>query len=79
LLKGIVEKQGVGGKLENTIHVANGMLQLHTDSSPELSPFSKQFFSRNKSNYLWDHHAVCPRFIGELLSPALSTAPGWRF
>jgi putative DNA primase/helicase len=72
LLKGMVEKQGVWRKLDNTVHVANGMLQLHTDRSPALSSFSKEFFSRNKSNYSWDTHAVCPRFIGELLSPALS-------
>ena len=73
LLKGMVEEQGRWSKPENTIHIKNGMLRLHLKSPPDLLDFSPSFYSRNQSAYPWIPDAACPRFLAELLSPAMST------
>lgn len=55
---------------ENAVHVANGMLFLGPDG-PELRPFAKDYHSRNRTNIAWEPGATCPRFLAELLEPAL--------
>lgn len=53
------------------IHVANGMLVFAEDGTVELQGFSPDFYSRNCCPVNYDPQAQCPRFIGELLQPAL--------
>ena len=73
ILKGRLEKRDVWNKPDNRIHLANGMLQLSAGEPSQLGAFSREFYSRNRSAYSWDLNARCPRFIGELLDPALSS------
>jgi P4 family phage/plasmid primase-like protien len=70
LLRGEAERQGVFENREPVIHVANGMLHLDCDP-PELRPFAKSYYSRNQSPIVFDEKAECPRFVEELLNPAL--------
>jgi P4 family phage/plasmid primase-like protien len=51
------------------VHCLNGMLDVATGT---LQPFDPKFKSRNLTPYRWDAAASCPRFINELLLPALS-------
>ena len=71
LLKGIVGKQGVFRQGRSLIHVANGVLNLK-DDPPTLREFNPECYSRNRSEIEFDESAECPRFITELLRPALS-------
>ena len=73
LLKGRIEKQDVWSKSDNRIHLSNGMLQINAVDLPQLGTFSPEFYSRNRSSYPWKPDADCPRFLRELLEPALST------
>ncbi len=72
LLKGIVEESGVWERQDNQIHLANGMLKINAQADPELGGFSSRYYSRNRSAYPWEPDAECPRFLRELLMPALS-------
>ena len=73
ILKGKLEKRDVWNKSENRIHLANGMLKIGAGTTVRhLSGFSPEYYSRNRSAYSWDLYAQCPRFISELLEPALS-------
>lgn len=56
----------------NVIHVQNGMLVLNGANGPELKPFAPEYYSLNRSEIAYDEHAQCPRFLHELLEPALS-------
>lgn len=53
------------------IHCLNGMLDVATGI---LHPFAPSFKSRNQTPFSWEEGAVCPRFISELLRPALNEA-----
>jgi P4 family phage/plasmid primase-like protien len=71
-LKGMVEKPDIFQHPEPIIHVGNGVLHLNEDP-PALHPFSPDYFSRNRSEIAYDPAATCPRFLNELLRPALPT------
>ena len=70
-LRGIVEQRDAFRKTEIYVHLANGVLEVKKDGAVELLPFSPQFRSRNRSPIVYDHKATCPRFLGELLLPAV--------
>jgi phage/plasmid-associated DNA primase len=72
LLKGMVEEQGVWKKQDHLIHLANGMLRIDAAGSLHLCSFSTRYYSRNRSSYPWKPEARCPRFLSELIEPALS-------
>jgi putative DNA primase/helicase len=59
-----------GDQPENAVHLANGMLFVRVDRA-ELRPFAKEHNSRNRTEIEWTPGATCPRFLGELLEPAL--------
>lgn len=50
------------------IHLADGMLNLET---MEITDFSPEHYSRNQIAIGFDETANCPRFLNELLAPAL--------
>lgn len=70
LLKGLIEKPDIFYNQRATIHVGNGVLHLDLDP-PTLNAFSHEYYSRNRSEIAHDENAECPRFLGELLAPAL--------
>lgn len=71
LLKGIIERPEAFRHERPIIHVGNGVLHLDVDP-PTLNTFSPDDFSRNRSEVLFDEMAECPRFLNELLRPALN-------
>ncbi len=52
------------------VHLKNAMLDLDQDPPAEL-PFAPEFMSRNQLQVALDPAAQCPRFLDELLGPAL--------
>ena len=71
MMRGMVEVRNAFENRPRAIHVANGMIRFTGDES-SFEPFSPDFFSRNQSPITYDCNAECPRFINELLLPALS-------
>jgi P4 family phage/plasmid primase-like protien len=69
-LKGAALKLGAFEKPNRVVHAANGMVDL-TERPFSFKPFAKEFYSRNQSPITFDPAAKCPRFLGELLKPAL--------
>lgn len=69
-LKGIAEQRDAFKKTGRFIHLANGFLDLSGDG-PVLLPFSPDFRSRNQSPIAYDPEATCPRFMDELILPAV--------
>ena len=53
------------------IHVANGVLDFSEEARVTMHTFAPEFYSRNRCEIAYDPEAKCPRFIGELLQPAL--------
>jgi P4 family phage/plasmid primase-like protien len=51
------------------IHCLNGMLEVATGI---LHPFEPRYKSRNQTPFNWENRARCPRFLSELLQPALN-------
>ena len=72
LLKGMTEKREAWPQHDSMIHVANGMLRLAESGTPRLMPFSEDYYSRNRSRFVWDPTAEAPLFLTRLLEPALS-------
>lgn len=70
LLKGMAEERDAFQHRRFVIHVGNGVLHLE-DGTPRLEPFSPHYFSRNRSEILYEPDATCPRFLNELLRPAM--------
>jgi putative DNA primase/helicase len=70
LLCGVVERPDAFRRHRPIIHVANGVLHLD-ESPPTLNDFDPGYYSRNRSEIAFDEDADCPRFIDELLAPAL--------
>ena len=65
LVNGIKAHSGrtkVFKRLKNIIHCKNGMLQIKSDSSWELLPFSPEYYARNPIPIAWDPEASCPKF-----------------
>lgn len=50
------------------VHCENGMLDVSTGN---LRPFAPSYKSRNKTPFEWNEDAECPRFLNELLTPAI--------
>jgi P4 family phage/plasmid primase-like protien len=69
-LKGAAHREGVFTKPNRVLHAANGMVDL-SERPAQVRPFAKEFYSRNASPIAYDPAARCPRFLGELLGPAL--------
>jgi phage/plasmid-associated DNA primase len=70
-LKGIVEQRDAFKKSMPFIHLANGILMLKRGGGVELLPFSPEYRSRNQSPIVHDPTATCPRFLDELILPAV--------
>lgn len=70
LLKGIIERPEAFRRERPIIHVGNGVLHLDTNP-PTLNEFSETYYSRNRSEINFDEEADCPRFLAELMLPAL--------
>jgi len=71
-LKGIAERLNafaVNDAKPPVVHLKEGMLDLRT---MELNEFSPEYYSRNQIPISFDENADCPRFLNELLAPALS-------
>ena len=69
LVNGIKAHSGrtkVFKRLKNIIHCKNGMLQIKSDSSWELLPFSPEYYARNPIPIAWDPEASCPKFMALL-------------
>jgi P4 family phage/plasmid primase-like protien len=70
MLKGAAAKSDAFHKPNRVLHAANGMVDL-TERPFAFKGFSKEFYSRNQSPIAYDPAAKCPRFLNELLRPAL--------
>lgn len=71
-LKGQTEERDAFAKSgEAYVHLANGVLVIEGDEC-RLEPFSPGFRSRNRSPIPFNPAAECPRFLNELLTPAVS-------
>lgn len=71
-LMGIVEQRGAFRSKERFIHVANGVVRLSNDDV-KFGGFSPEDYSRNQSPFAFDGDAECPRFLNELIYPAVNT------
>jgi putative DNA primase/helicase len=68
-LRGILERRGAFLQRERRIHLANGIFRF--ENGGELLAFSPAFLSRNRSPIVFDENAECPRFLNELVYPAM--------
>jgi phage/plasmid-associated DNA primase len=68
-LRGIVEKRDAFAHREHKIHLANGIFSF--ENGGQLLEFLPTFISRNRSTIVFDENAVCPRFLNELIYPAM--------
>jgi P4 family phage/plasmid primase-like protien len=71
-LMGIVEKRGVFRVKGRFIHVANGVIRFGDDGDVKFGGYAPEDYSRNKSPFAFDPAAECPRFLKELIHPAVS-------
>jgi putative DNA primase/helicase len=69
-LKGVVEHRHAFTDRPRAVHLANCMLKLE-DGEFYPAAFSPDFRSRNRSPISYDPTATCPRFLNELLLPAV--------
>jgi len=69
-LRGIIEKRDAFANRQRIVHLANGVLKFD-DKEIDLLSFSPSFYSRNRSPIPFDAKARCPRFLGELIEPAV--------
>ena len=77
LMRGLCARTDAFAKTgEPYIHCANGMVVFVPCENgllkPELRPFSPDYMSRNRTEYIYDPDAQCPDFLGKLLKPAVS-------
>jgi P4 family phage/plasmid primase-like protien len=70
-LKGIVERRGAFKTKQRYIHVANGVIRFAEDGDIRFGDFSPEDYSRNQSPFAFDPAAECPRFLNELIYPAV--------
>jgi D5-like protein len=56
---------------KNLVHTASGMLDLDGEV-PTLVPFNPEYRSLHQHPWRYDEQATCPRFLDELLRPAMS-------
>lgn len=71
-LTGIVERRGAFTVKERFIHVANGVVRFDGDGDVRFGDFDSGDHSRNRSPYEFDAEAECPRFLNELILPAVT-------
>ncbi len=71
-LMGIVEKRGAFNTKQRLIHLANGVIRFSENGDVQLGGFAPADFSRNQSPFAFDPEAECPRFLNELIYPAVS-------
>ena len=69
-LKAVAEKRDPFRKFPQVIHLTNGMLHVDTDP-PQLRTFSPHYFSLRQCPVAFDEQAICPRFLGDLVYPAM--------
>src|SRR5262249_7209738 len=69
-LCGIAERCGAFTRRQRIVHLANGVI-VFGEGGREFKPFSPDFSSRNASPIKYEPGAECPRFLNELLAPAL--------
>ncbi len=69
-LRGIIEQRDAFKDKQRIVHLSNGVI-VFSDDGPQLHPFSPSFRSRNRSPISYDPAATCPRFLNELLGPAV--------
>ena len=70
-LMGIVGRHGAFRGKKRFIHVANGVLRIATDGDIQFGQFAPEDYSRNQSPIAFDGEAECPRFLNELIYPAV--------
>ena len=70
-LRGIAERQGAFENKPRIVHVANGAIKVEGDDI-RFTSFLPDYYSRNQSPIAYDDRAECPRFLNELLCPALA-------
>ncbi len=74
-LRGLVEERGAFQQNRRVfVHLANGVLELRESGDFTLHRFSPSYRSRNQSPLAFNASAVCPRFLEELLHPAVTPA-----
>jgi len=71
-LKGIVEKRGAFRGRHSFVHVANGAIRFTEDGDVQFGGFAPEDYSRNRSPIEFNPDAECPRFINELIKPAVA-------
>ena len=71
-LMGIAERRDAFRQKQRFIHVANGVIRFIDDGDIQFGGFSPEDYSRNQSPYAFDGTAECPRFLNELIYPAVS-------
>ncbi len=69
-LRGITEQRDAFTKRPRAIHLQNGVI-VFRDGDADLVRFSPDFRSRNQSPIMFDPTAQCPRFLDELVRPAV--------
>ncbi len=71
-LRGIAEKTNPFDKTNrHYVHLKNTVLVFDGSGNMKPEPFSPNFYSRNQSPIPFDENAKCPRFLNELIKPAL--------
>ena len=70
ILAGLAERRGAFTERPRGIHLKNGVVEFGKDGTV-LRPFSPDYYSRNRSPIAWNDTAECPRFLNELLRPAI--------
>ena len=69
-LRGVLEKRDAFIKSQRAVHLSNCVL-LFRDGEVVQCRFSPDFFSRNRSPIAYEPEATCPRFLNELVGPAV--------
>ena len=70
-LKGIVERRDAFKAKQRFIHVANGVIRFVDDGDIQFGGFAPDYYSRNRSPFAFVPEAECPRFLNELIYPAV--------
>lgn len=71
MMRGMAERRDAFVNRPRIVHVANGAIRFGTGGAM-LEGFSPEHYSRNQSPVLYEAAAECPRFMKELLQPAIS-------
>lgn len=75
LLKGQVEKHSAfASRPDYCFHCQNGMVCFDRDAMDwQLQPFAPEYYSRCQSPIVYDASATAPRFLNDLVTPAMSS------